>query len=103
MKVSLNWIKEYTNVTSTVEELTDKIGAQLGAVEQVADLGKKYKDIVVAKVISTKHTFNLSAFGCFSADITFATTISLYFFAKISYLLHCTELSSNFIRKLLNS
>lgn len=56
MKVSLNWVKEFTDVKLPVDELVEKIGAQLGAVEEVIDYGKKYKGIVVAKVAScVKH------------------------------------------------
>lgn len=50
MKISLNWIKEFTDVDLPVGELAEKIGAQLGAVEEVVDLGKKYRGIVIAKV-----------------------------------------------------
>ncbi len=52
MKVSLNWIKEFTDINLPIDELVAKIGAQLGAVEEVVDLGKKYQRIVVAKVVS---------------------------------------------------
>ncbi len=52
MKVSLNWVKEYTKVDLSVDELVAKIGAQLGAVEEVIDLGKKYQGIIIAKVVS---------------------------------------------------
>lgn len=52
MKVSLNWIKEFTDVKLTVDELVTKIGAQLGAVEEVINLGERYEGIVVAKVVS---------------------------------------------------
>ncbi len=56
MKVSLNWIKEFSDVKLTVDQLVEKIGAQLGAVEEVVDLGKKYQGIVIAKVVScAKH------------------------------------------------
>ncbi len=51
MKVSLNWIKEFTDVDLPIDELVEKIGNQLGAVEQVTDLGKRYQGIIVAKVI----------------------------------------------------
>lgn len=51
MKVSLNWVRQFTDVDVSVEELVTKIGAQLGAVEEVIDLGKKYQGIIVAKVI----------------------------------------------------
>ncbi len=52
MKVSLNWVKEFTPVELPVNQLVEKIGAQLGAVEEVIDLGKKYQGIVIAKVVS---------------------------------------------------
>ena len=52
MKVSLNWVKEYTKIDLPVDELVEKIGAQLGAVEEVIDLGKKYQGIVIAKVVT---------------------------------------------------
>ncbi len=52
MKVSLNWIKEYTSVKVSIDDLVQKIGAQLGEVEEVTDLGKRYEGIVVAKVVT---------------------------------------------------
>jgi len=55
MKVSLNEIKRlgYEEVVSLpVDELVDKIGAQLGAVEDVEDLGAKYDGVLVARVVS---------------------------------------------------
>jgi phenylalanyl-tRNA synthetase beta chain len=52
MKISLNWIKEFTEVKLGIEELVTKIGAQLGEVEEVINLGEKYQGILVAKVVS---------------------------------------------------
>ncbi len=52
MKVSLNWVKQFTDVYMSVDDLVKKIGAQLGAVEEVIDLGEKYKGIIVAEVVS---------------------------------------------------
>lgn len=52
MKVSLNAVKEFTKVDLPIDELVEKIGAQLGAVEEVTDLGKKYQGIIIAKVVS---------------------------------------------------
>ena len=52
MKVSLNWAKEYVDIDLPLDKLVDKIGAQLGAVEEVIDLGAKYKGIIIAKVVS---------------------------------------------------
>lgn len=54
MKISLNWVKEFTDVKLGVDELVRKIGAQLGEVEEVIDLGERYQNIIVAKVVSCK-------------------------------------------------
>lgn len=57
MKVSLNWIREFASADLPVDKLVEKIGAQLGAVEEVFDLGKKYQGILVARVVScAKHS-----------------------------------------------
>src|SRR3989344_8930069 len=59
MKVSVNWIRDINDkyqcsadpMPKGINALVEKIGAQLGAVEEIIDLGKKYEGIVVAKVI----------------------------------------------------
>jgi phenylalanyl-tRNA synthetase beta chain len=51
MKISLNWVKEYTDVKLPLDELVEKIGLQLGAVDEVIDVGAKYKGIVIVKVV----------------------------------------------------
>lgn len=53
MKISLNWMKWYggQGLDAPVDELVERIGAQLGAVEEVEDLGAKYQGVVVAKVM----------------------------------------------------
>ena len=52
MKLSLNWVKEFTSVDVPVDELVQKIGAQLGEVEGIESLGEKYRGVVIAKVVS---------------------------------------------------
>jgi phenylalanyl-tRNA synthetase beta chain len=54
MRVSLNTIKQYTDVDISVDELVAKINEQLGGVEEVIDLGERYKDAVIAKVVECK-------------------------------------------------
>jgi phenylalanyl-tRNA synthetase beta chain len=54
MKVSLNWIKQFTAVDLPVDKLVEKIGAQLGAVEEVEETGLKYKGILAVKVIECR-------------------------------------------------
>ncbi len=51
MKISLNWVKEFTDVKLPVDELVAAIGAQLGEVEEVVDVGKPYQHIVIADVV----------------------------------------------------
>lgn len=51
MRVSLNTIKQFTDVTLSLDELTAKINSQLGAIEEVVDLADKYKDAVIVKVV----------------------------------------------------
>ncbi len=51
MKVSVNWIKQYLDFElPPLDELVEAIGAQLGAVEEVIDLGARYQGIVIVKV-----------------------------------------------------
>ena len=60
MKVSINWVRRIVRqdqcsadpMPDGIDKLVEKIGAQLGAVEEVIDVGKKYEGIVVAKVVS---------------------------------------------------
>lgn len=55
MKTSLEWMQYYSNVpllSGSVDNLIDKIGAQLGAVDSVESLAEKYKGAVIAKVVS---------------------------------------------------
>jgi phenylalanyl-tRNA synthetase beta chain len=58
MKVSVNWLKQFTEINIPIDELVMKIGAQLGAVEEVIDLGKKYQGIIIAKVVSCEKHAN---------------------------------------------
>ncbi len=52
MKVSLNTIKQLTSLElADVGELVARINAQLGGVEEVIDLGAKYKDAKIVKVV----------------------------------------------------
>ena len=51
MIISVNWLKQFTPIDTPIDELTELIGARLVAIEDVTDLSKKYKGVVVAKVI----------------------------------------------------
>lgn len=54
MNVSLNWAQEYSNVPLNdigTESLLLKMGAQLGAIEEVVNYGARFDSVVVAKII----------------------------------------------------
>ena len=57
MKVSLSTIKQFIDFElPPVDELVRKVNQQLGGVEQIIDVGAKYKDAVIVKVLSAvKH------------------------------------------------
>ncbi len=50
MKVSVNGLKQYAGIALPVDRLVEKIGAQLGGIDEVVELGGKYQGIIVAKV-----------------------------------------------------
>lgn len=55
MKISLHWAKQYSNVDLDkigVDKLVEKIGSQLGEVDEVIHWGPKYEGILVAKVVT---------------------------------------------------
>jgi phenylalanyl-tRNA synthetase beta chain len=51
MIISVNWLKKFTDITLPVDELATLIGARLVEIEEVIDLGEKYKDVVIARVV----------------------------------------------------
>ncbi len=51
MIISVNWLKKYTDIDISIDELTALIGSRLVEIEGIADLGKKYEGVVVAKVV----------------------------------------------------
>jgi phenylalanyl-tRNA synthetase beta chain len=53
MKVSLNLIKQFTDIPVGINQLMEKIEAQLAAVEAVTNLAGRHRGIVVAKVVES--------------------------------------------------
>lgn len=51
MIISVNWLKKFTDIDVSTEELATLIGARLVEIEGVEDLGEKYKDVIVVKVV----------------------------------------------------
>jgi phenylalanyl-tRNA synthetase beta chain len=54
MIISVNWLRQLTDITLPIDELATLIGARLVEIEEVIDLGEKYKDVVVARVVSAQ-------------------------------------------------
>jgi phenylalanyl-tRNA synthetase beta chain len=54
MIISLNWLKKFTDIDMPVDELATLIGARLVEIEKIIDLGKKYQDALIVKVISAE-------------------------------------------------
>jgi phenylalanyl-tRNA synthetase beta chain len=51
MIISTNWLKKFTDIDVSIDELAELIGSRLVEIEQVIDLGAKYKGVVIAKVV----------------------------------------------------
>jgi len=51
MIISVNWLKKFTDIDLSIDELTTLIGARLVEIEKVIDLGAKYKEVIVARVV----------------------------------------------------
>jgi len=50
MIISLNWLKKFTDIDMPVDELVKLIGARLVEIENVVDLGEKYKDSLIVRI-----------------------------------------------------
>jgi len=56
MKVSVEWLKEYTNIDVPVRELADRMTMTGSKVEEIYEKGKDIKKVVVGKILKiTKH------------------------------------------------
>jgi phenylalanyl-tRNA synthetase beta chain len=49
--ISTNWLKQFTDINMSIDELATLIGARLVEIEEVIDLGVKYKDVIIVKVV----------------------------------------------------
>ncbi len=56
MKISLNWIKQFTDIAVSTDDLIKLATERLGGIESVTDLSRQYEGIVVARVVTAvKH------------------------------------------------
>lgn len=54
MIISVNWLKKFVPDLPEIGELSRLIGARLVEIEGVENLGEKYKDVIISKVISAE-------------------------------------------------
>lgn len=52
MIVSVNWLKKFVAIDIPIDELAEQIGARLVEIEGVKPLSEKYKDVIIAKVVT---------------------------------------------------
>lgn len=53
MKISLKWVEKAVGQKLDKDDVIRRIGAQLGAIEEVIDFGAKYDGAIVAKIITS--------------------------------------------------
>ncbi|MBI3889503.1 phenylalanine--tRNA ligase subunit beta [Candidatus Saccharibacteria bacterium] len=51
MIISVNWLKQFTDIDVTTSELATLIGARLVELEEVVELSEKYKDVIIVEVV----------------------------------------------------
>ncbi|MDO4902389.1 MAG: phenylalanine--tRNA ligase subunit beta [bacterium] len=54
MIISVNWLKKFVPNLPEIGELSRLIGARLVEIEGVENLGEKYKDVIIARVVSAE-------------------------------------------------
>ncbi len=80
MKVSLNLAQEYSNVDLKAiprDELLHRIGAQLGAVEDVTDWAQKFEGAVVVRVVECKKHENADKLSVCQVDYGSGKTVQV--------------------------
>ena len=56
MKVSVEWLKEYSDIDVSVKELADKVTMTGSKVEAIIEKGKEIKNVVVRKSVRNRET-----------------------------------------------
>lgn len=68
MVISLNWLKKFTDIDLSADKLGELIGSRLVEVEEVIDLGARYKGVVVAEIKEVKDHPNADKLKVYLAD-----------------------------------
>lgn len=69
MKIPLNSIKKLTKIEIEEKELIEKVFTQIGAVEDIVDLEKKYSGILVAKILEKAEHPDSDRLGVYQLNI----------------------------------
>lgn len=69
MKTPLNSIKKLTEIVLEKDKLIQNVFTQIGAVEKIEDLEKKYKNIFVAKILEKKEHPDSERLGVYTLDL----------------------------------
>ena len=77
MKVSLNTVRQFTSVDLTTETLVTKINQQLGHVEEVIDLGRRYEGATIARVVTCEKHENADKLSVCKIDAGTGETIQV--------------------------
>jgi phenylalanyl-tRNA synthetase beta chain len=75
MIVSVNWLKQLTDIDVSIDELATLIGARLVEIEEIIDLGAKYKDVLVAKVVTSQPLEGSDHLSVVKLDVGDATEV----------------------------
>lgn len=54
MIISVNWLKKFIDIDSSIDELATLIGERLVEIESVVALADKYKDVIIVKVMTCR-------------------------------------------------
>lgn len=54
MIISVNWLKKFVPDLPEIDELSKLIGARLVEIESIENLNEKYKDVIIARVVTTR-------------------------------------------------
>ncbi len=77
MKVSLESIKKLTPISVPIDDLIAKVFTQIGAVEHIQDLSKKYEGTLVAKIIQKRAHPDSDKLGVYMVDIGSDTLVQV--------------------------
>lgn len=69
MKVSLNWIKEFTSIDGSIGELVELIGSRLVEVEELIDWGTRFQGVVVGEILHVEEHSNADKLNVYKVRI----------------------------------